>query len=305
MAIASTRTIIPLDRAAFHLGIDPYHFNGCYTTTRTIRPSCDDVWFRYDYQQNGKISRESLAAALAFAEKKTSEVLGYYPLPQWVTDESVDLPQHWDVLRYNFYNSRGQHKSIRTDWGYVTEVGTLQKDPVECDAVVSFEDLDLDLFNETMQVTVATDVTDEEELRVYYPGKNGRDEWEIRPLNDITIAGGFAVIQWSKELGVLETLINQVADESFESIVVDGDDDTNFLQTVDVYRVYTDTTSQMTLQAESCSCSSTPCEFCTETACTTIRDSKEGIVAYQRASYTDGVWVSACQQYFSTQALIS
>ena len=59
--------MIPLDRCAFHLGIDPFHFNCIFTTNRPVLPDCDDVWFRYDYQQSGKVSRESLGTALAFA----------------------------------------------------------------------------------------------------------------------------------------------------------------------------------------------------------------------------------------------
>jgi len=304
MAISSVKTMIPLDRAAVHLGIDPYHFNCIYTDNHPVEPTCDDVWFQYDYQQSGKVSRESLAFALAYAEKLVAEQLDWFPVPQWVEDEVVQLPMHIDVLRYNLYNSRGMDKSITTRWGQVITAGVRQKDPIELDAAVTFENLDGDTYDEIMQVVVATDVTDPEEIRVYYPDKDAKDIYEIRPLSSVEISGGNATIQFPRYLGVLENLINKVVDEHGDSMVVDGEEESNFLQTVDVYQVWTDTSEQMTLQTEGCTCTN-GCEYCTETACTTVRNPRLGHLSYRRADYTDGAWVDACTTYPATRGLIS
>ena len=106
MAWATTKTIIPLDRVAVHLGIDPYHFNCIETSTRRPTKACDDGWFQYDYQATGRLSRESLALALKQAERLTQDHLGYAPIPVWVMDEPIALTVHYGVEWYNYKDSR-------------------------------------------------------------------------------------------------------------------------------------------------------------------------------------------------------
>jgi hypothetical protein len=181
MARATIATMIPLDRVAFYLQIDPYHFNCIETDMHEITTSCDDVWYQHDWQRNGQISRESLAQALKTAEEFTFNYLGWTPLPRWVSEEEVKLPVHYRTEVGNWsLNSIDRLKSVKTRWGYIIEGGYKDLTLIDTPATV-FSDEDGDGYAETVTVTCVTTVTDEEELHVFFTGKNGRDEWEVRP----------------------------------------------------------------------------------------------------------------------------
>lgn len=289
MGFVSTRTVIPIDRVAHHLQVDPYHFNQIYSAQRPLLPSCPDGWCQYNWQDAGKISREELADALKQAETMVFRYLGWTPLPVWRTDE-VQVTPYYKVEAFNIRNSRGESKSVFSNWGYVIEGGVKATTLIDTPATV-FSDADGDGFNETVTVTVATTVTEEQELHVFYPGKSGEDTWEVRPLQSITIAAGVATIVFPKYLIPLEELIIKPLDPDDPHIFIDGDTDTNFLATVDVYRVYNDESDQVTFyydpQTSSCSSSSTPCADDTETGCLFIKNSRLGIVGFSRADWDD------------------
>lgn len=306
MTYAKTLTTIPVQRVADVLQIDPWHFNSIYTDQHPVTNACDDVWYQHNWQSAGKVSREDVAMVIRQAEDMVTERLGWHFLPKWITEE-VRLPTHYRPELYNFANSRGERKSLITKWGKVYEVGLRTNDLIEADSAVSFEDDDGDGFDEIMQVVVATTVTDPEEIRVYYPGKEGKDVYEIRPI-DVSISGGNATIKFAKYLGVLEELLELQRDPAEETIAVDGDDNTNFLQTVDVYRVYTDTSDQVVFHNEGgCTCSNGICEFCDETGCLLIRDKELGILAYRRATWNadTGKFETAFHTYTPLKATIN
>lgn len=299
MARADTLTIIPLDRVAYHLQLDPYHFNGITSETRRIAIACDDTWYQHDWQASGKLSRESLSTALRQAEDTVVSYLRWYPIPQWV-EEDVILPKYYKTEWSNTRNAVGQAKSVTTSYGFVREVGRKTSSFIDNVATV-FSDPDGDGFTDTVTITVATTVTDEDELRIYYPDKNGRDEWEIRPLTSISIAGGVATITFPKYLIPLWNLVEQIPVTGDAHVLVDGDDDTNFLQTVDIYRVYTDPSQQITFTYDpsSTDCtSSTPCDGTTDTGCLFIRNPRIGILAYQRADW-DETTEAYTRKYFT------
>lgn len=283
MGYASTLTLIPIDRLAFHLQVDPYHFNSIYTTTRPFNPSCEDDWYQHDWQSTGKISRESLATALREAEDLVSTYLRYFPVPRWITDEEQQVTPHYAPELYSDYNAKGRAKSILTKFGYVITPGKRTSTYIATPITV-FVDMDGDGFFETIQITFNTTVTDPEELYVYYPGKDGREEWEIRPLTNISIAAGVATITFPKYLIALEDLLEVPADPDDPHIGIDGDDDNNFLSEVDVYRVYTDTTDQVDIYYEPIVSCDTPCTYTTEAGCLYIKNSRLGILAYQPPS---------------------
>jgi hypothetical protein len=294
MAYSNVRTIIPVDQVAYYLQVDPYHFNSIMTTKRPSVPSCDDVWYQHDWQFSGKVSRESMALALARAERVVQQELNYYLLPQYV-EETVRLGSHYRTELYSFHNSRGLGKSVFTRYGWVTEVGRQLKVAISANEVVAYTDIDGDGFDEYGEIICATTLTDPEEIRVYYPGKSARDEWEIRPVTNITIAGGLLTIRVPKYMLALEELQEKAVDSRAEKIIIDGDDNDNFLQTLDVYRVYTDTSEQAVFHAEDYGNCGPNCTSYDETGCLYIRDSRLGILAVNRANYSavTGTWTPA------------
>lgn len=284
MARASTQTLIPLDRVAAHLQIDPWHFNGITSEFRLSNYACEDFWYQYGYQSSGKLSLEDLAFSLHEAEDKTSTLLGYTPLPRWF-EEEVKITPHHRVEVVSFVNSKLQPKSVRANWGYIQEVGAKASVLVDTPATV-FSDVNGDGLDETVTITFATTVTEEKELRVFYPNKNGREEWEIRPLNSVSIAGGIATITFYKYLIPLETLVEAMPSEGEPKIPIDGDDNANFLTEVDVYRIYSDPSQQVTFYyAPDINCSTTPCAESTNTGCLLIKDRVLGSLTYQRGDW--------------------
>lgn len=309
MARSDITTIIPLDRAAAILGINPWHFNQIATGRVPETNACDDVWFQTAYQRIGQGSRDDLAIALRQAEDMVFKYLSYFPLPVWVDSEEQPLEKPFAVeLASRSWNSRGQYKSIRANYGYVQEVGRRAKTLLDEAAAIVYSDADGDGYAELATVTLVTSITEAQEIRVYFPAESGMDMWEIRPI-DVTITAGVATITFKKYLVPVPNLWTKEPDITDDDPVyraIDGDDTANFITAVDVYRVYTDTTEQATFYHEgTCgSCSGSGCEACgwsTETACLRIRDSRLGLLSYMPASWDedDEVWnysTSCCSE---------
>lgn len=292
MARADVTTLIPLDRAAYVLGIDPAHFNGIVTLRRPNNNACDDFWSQFAWQHTGRASREDLAVALRQAEDLVITLLGFSPVPMWVESEEkiVQKPYAVELTNLRSLNSRMQYKSIRANLGYVIEAGLKTKALIQASAAIVYSDADGDGYNELATVSVATTVTSTEQIHVYFPGEAGDDRWEIRPI-DVSIAGGTATITFSRFLVPLPDLWIQDPPESDPVWRdIDGDVIGNFLTVVDVYRVYTDPSQHATFYHEdSCtSCGGSGCAACafdTQTACLKIRDSRLGLLAYTPATW--------------------
>lgn len=286
MSFVSTRTMIPLHRAAAVLGINPYHFSQIYTAQHQIHPSCDDDWYQYNWQRAGKISREALAMALRQAEDMLADYLHWTPIPLWHTEE-VKLSKYYRTERISYYNAELMAKSLTTRWGFVTETGRKTSSYIDTPATV-LSDEDGDGYDETVTITFATTVTTEDELRVYYPDKGGDEHFEIRPLSNISISAGTATITFPRYLIPLEELIILPSTDDDPHIFIDGDVASNFLDEVDVYRVYTDTSQQITYYYDPyANCSTVPCDQDTDTGCLFIRNSRLGILGYSRADYNE------------------
>ena len=284
MSFVSTQTMIPLHRLAVNIGVDPYHFSQIYTGQRPMHPDCPDDWYQYSWQADGKLSREGLALALRQAEDQLNEFLGWSPLPMW-HEEEVQFMANARVERQSNYNALGRPKSVAARWGYVLETGRRQATLVDTPATV-ITDEDGDGYTETVTITFATTATDAQELKVFYPGKGGSREFEIRPLSSLSISAGIATITFPKYLIPLEALIIIPSTDDDPHIMIDGDDDTNFLTEVDVYWERPDPSQQITFTYSPADvCSTTVCEGSTETGCLFIKDSRLGILAYTRADW--------------------
>jgi hypothetical protein len=284
-------TLIPLDRAAVVLGLDPAHFNTIVTSRRPENNACDDLWFPYAWQRVGQAGREDLANALYQAESQVIRYLGYYPMPTWIAAEEHPITKPYAVELRNISgrNSRNQQKSVRTTYGYVIEAGSKAKTLIQATAAVTYSDADNDGYNELATVTVTTAVTDPDEIRVYFAAKSGKDAWEIRPAS-VSITSGTATITFSRFLVPLPQLWEKDPDEGDRWRTIDGDSSSNFITTADVYRVYTDPSVQATFYHEdTCSsCGGTGCSVCnftTETACLRVRDSRLGLMSYAPATW--------------------
>ena len=301
MARASTPTLIPLDRVAAHLQVDPWHFNGITSEYRLLNYSCDDLWYQFAYQSSGKLSLEDVAFVLRQAEDVTSTMLGYTPMSRWF-EEEVKITPHYRTEIVSYVNSKHQPKSVRAQWGYIKEIGAKTSTYIDSPAT-AFSDSDGDGLDDTVTISFATTVTEEKELRVFYPDKDGREEWEIRPLTSVSIAAGTATITFPKYLIPLQTLVEAIPSTGEPKIPIDGDDNANFLTEVDVYRVYSDPSQQVTFYySPDINCSTTPCEETTDTGCLTIKDPLLGFLTYQRGDWDEDT-ETYVRKYFSYEPI--
>lgn len=268
MAIASTKTLMPLDRWAQLVGMHPLHFNGVELANHSAAV-CGEPVFQYAWQAADKIGREEIAQAISYAEDVVHSYLHYKLAPTWISDE-----------RHNYRDSH--YQKVRTDWGFVLGGGREAKTLIDADAPIVYSDADADTYEETATVTVATTVTEPSEIAVYYPGQDGDDAYEIRPIR-VTIAAGVATIVFRREQCVLLTLIEQLMDVR----AVDGSDDANFLETVDVYRHYTDVSTPVQyLWNGGCLCGSDPCSHAVQNGCLLVVDSRNGLLETAPSTYS-------------------
>lgn len=307
MARASTRTLLSLDRWAEILGLDPRHFNQVETAAK---PStvCGNPWKQYGWQESGQIGREDLARAIAEAEDRITEALGYPPLPTYIADERRVLPRpaipevflvpgSWSGTTADL---RGQAPSLKLRYGYYLEGGLEAWSVIQAGAAVVYTDADGDGYKETATIAVPlpAGLTSAAEVALVYPGESADPTpWEVRPLRNVTIAGGVITITaWRHQLpdpGLWEAL---------SPTAIDGDDDTQFLATVDVYRHATDSSRQAQFlwssDANACGCGSDTCATCAASAqegCLLGKDYRLGIVHLSPATWdaTLAAWQSA------------
>jgi len=296
------------------MGINGAHFNGA--ANATVMPvtdnACNDVWPQYSWQASDRVSRDDLAQEIANAEQDIADAINYWPAPVWVAQEVHPYPRHHrpDVIQAGGYDVRGYHKAIITDYGYLISPGQRATASV-CDAaVVVYSDEDGDGVMETATVSVATSLTDECEVKVYFEGYGGIPEWEIRPARTKTIAGGtFTATFWKWQFidPDLWDALTTVEGQSAIDWTIIG----NVVATVDVYREYTDTTAvsaQFYWEPKSaplnwidnlnCGCGGSGCEACgltTQTGCLHIRQQRAGLIVPAPATYSDvdAAWSAA------------
>lgn len=295
MSRAIQRTLLPLDTWAAIVGIDPRHFNQVISDARPVT-TCEKVWKQYAWQEAQAVSREDVAIAIAQAERAMARQLKYDLLPTWQVDErhKVTQPGAPEVVNVGVQTTQGYPMGFKTDFGQFISGGVDGKTVIEAGAAVVYTDEDGDLYPETATISVATTVTDPQEIALYFAGQNGADGFEIRPLNDpitrlrsVTISGGVVTIVCAREQLVDLDLWNALDPEA-----VDGEDDTKFVATVDVYRHRNNPEQQVTFlwgpRFGLCDCGSTTCPSCahsTQGGCLLAADYESGLVRFSPATF--------------------
>lgn len=294
MARASTPTLLSLDRWAKMLALSPVHFNGAAGANIWLDyGSCEDVWPQYAWQIDKEIvSREEVAMAIGNAERDIANVLGYWPAPVWLTDEVHSFP-----------HSTYGVKTIEAEWGKIIAPGRRATSEIAAGAEVVYSDPDGDGWAELATITVATDLTDKREIKVFTAGLGGIPEWEVRPLRSITLSGGSAVITLDAWL-LLDPDLWEKHPSTDGFVAIDITNTSKFVDTVDVTRVYNDTTQagskfysspyRMDYAYWSCpNCNGSGCQVCgvsVQEGCFTVINSRMSAVRPFPANYSDGAW---------------
>jgi hypothetical protein len=174
-------------------------------------------------------------------------------------------------------NPRGMFKSVELPRGWLISGGQRTKSSISIGAAVVRTDGDTDGFAETCTVTVATTLTDPNEIHVYYPAKNAEDGWEIRPIT-VAFSGGNVVITFK-----VWQIVAANQREDIDPEPLDATSAASFETGVDVYRVYNDPSTQLQFIWEgdysglTCgTCSA--CQLGTQAGCFHLRDARLGFI---------------------------
>jgi len=301
MSRAIPFTLLTLSDYAKFLHLNPLHFAGGISTGVADSP-CGDVWRQWDWQDDGKVSREHIAQLIQEAERDIAEYLGYWPAPVWIADERKPYPRLYDrtLLGYG-QDLRFRYRNLQLNYGKVLYGGQratelLSEDPI---AYVP-RDLDGDGFNETAEFTVIVDPTlDPCEVKLYFkeydavdavncridPASTGADfKWEIRPLrtslSGVTLT--ILVDKWE--------LFKPQLQEGFGTEPIDADVADSYVDEVLVYREYNDPSSPVQfLWGADIYCDSTVggCSWATQSGCMRLDNNRLGLATLSPATYNE------------------
>lgn len=279
MARADTYTWLSLDEWAMILGYNIWHFNSIDLTQGNCDAAdCDRFWFQYPFEVN-RTSREELAGAIYEAEQSLATYLKYNLMPDW-SEETVPTERHHDPLLTSNINSRRLPKSVQLKKRLVWAGGVRASAAISEGVSVVRSDEDGDNYDETATITVDLSDYNSDEVRVFYPGKKGSPKWEIRPVtidgNTITFPVWLIV---KPSVGMGPTC----------STPLDPNDDI-YLDTVDVYRVYNDTSVQAELIYEPDNILCNDDNSCVQKSvgnCIYTEDEELGYVVYNSKLYSE------------------
>lgn len=255
MAIATTRTLLPLDRFFRIAGIHPLHGN--QVTVQDIAPAatCSNPLLQFSYQDADRTGREEIAQMIAGVESRLIDYLNFSPKPQYYKNDATIIPKlgapgtNYSIFTgHSFTPSNVLSQPIGLGAGYFIGAGQEQKVYFLLAAPITYTDTDSDGYFETATVVVSNIdslgnvVTAWQDVSVYYPEHLADDEWEIRPVDvDIDITLGTITCVFKREQAVIpDLLFGYVANG------IDGLDNSAFLQEVDVYHHWLDATQTQT-----------------------------------------------------------
>jgi hypothetical protein len=268
MARASIKTLLPLDRFAQVVGVNPLHFNGVYLDNLEAQ-TCDQPMMQHTWQDSGRVGREAVAQAIADAEATLAQYLGYPVAPQWIREEQIRWPRGIaEATRLN-EDLRSRPMAVQLANGFLHYGGRETFSLIQADAAVAYDDLDGDLYAESARITVATSVIDPEEISLRYAGRD--DTYEIRPIT-VVIGDGNAVIRCRRE-----QLVKLALQEALQANGVDGSNDDNFETVVDVYRRYNDPDEAVSFEWDETDCNTLTTTVTTGTLI--VRDGRLGSAA--------------------------
>jgi hypothetical protein len=292
------------------IGWNPWHFWGLAGDAVPITSACNTAVTQYGWQSADAAGRADILEAISAAEETLIEHLGFAPAPRWEIDE-LPFPQFND-RRGQFLSAVdaiGEWMPFKLKHGEVLEIGAMARTAIGTPAV-TLSDTDSDNLDDTFTLTIATTVTDPDEIAVYFDsgdrfdGSGVSERWRVRPVS-VSIAGGTATIK-----GKAWTIVRPVLYEGASSAALDPATAANFASTLAVYRLYTSSADQgeFVWETEPGGCvdctsgvsnAQDPSAISTVDARYVIRNSELGFVAGETAAYdsTLGEWVAQAWAY--------
>jgi len=241
MAKASTPTLLSLEQYAEILGCDPRHFNGVVCDAFPVENTVTDVVFKYSWQDVSHASHEEIALGIAQAEQRIADFIGFWPAPQYFEDEVTEFPRFnpggigAGSFSFNTINTLYRKPTVHCAWKKFIKGGKRRLDLLDDSATIVYSDEDSDGFDETATITVTGVVGTDWLLKeiAVYPTDDTTVTERIRGLR-IYFSGSDVIIVGQSVLFVDPILMEYAK----ESNAIDGDEASNFLSEVYVYREY-------------------------------------------------------------------
>lgn len=207
---------------------------------------CREIWT--------KDQRDMVLKYLAEAQYEIEKEVGYPLAPRYIGLNQSEEYQDWQEFK----------PRIVTRFARFIEAGIEATSNIAIGSVVSH------LTDPAVVGPIATTVTNQDEIHVYHPGT----DIEIDP-SQIVIAGGTVTIYIPRCRMVTQAMADN------PDTGIDYNTVANFEATVDVRRIYTDTTTQATLvYPKSCA----GCDEETVAGCIYVRNKRVGIIDLNFAS---------------------
>jgi len=222
---------------------------------------CTNIWLKWQ--------RDRAIKYLSEAQEEIEQVVGFPLEARWITD---------DRRRYG--------NPVQSKFKKVIEAGVVASFDISLGEAVDHT------ADPAVIGPVGTTVTDENEIKVFYPSAQTDGEVEVHPSDiDIDTVAGTVTIYIPRCRMVLASLVDNNEDG------VDYNTLTNFLQTVDIKRKYNDpSTNAELIWPNNCGCGISSCVTCGETtqdACMRILHEELGLWSVLPASYSNGWSVAA------------
>lgn len=297
-------TLLSIFRFAKIMGIPPMHFARGSTPGLSPRvfpeTTCESVWYKYDWQDADKVSWYQLALTIQAAEHELATLLGWWPAPVWIENEEYPYPRPYRREYFGIgLDVRNELKGISLNTGKFIGGGRRAVSLVGTATVaggsLTYSDQDGDGYEETATIVLATALTDEREIKAYFAGFDGVQEWEIRPTRSVSISGGNVTMVFDSWQFIDPDLYEEYpTDDDVNGLdTIDISTPTNFVTSVEVYREYTDTTqaaARFYWESDCVLCGglSDTCSACsplTQDGCLSTRNGKAGIAVPAPASY--------------------
>lgn len=226
----------------------PWWFWQLQAIGSTFVDDCDQTVTEYGYQATDAAGRDDIRGALELAEARIYEHLGYSIAPRYV-ERTLPVPRYFDTRlnRMNYIATDGRWLTVQLPESKIRKIGVEKYSLIEtvttgAPAHLVFSDADGDGIYDTFTATVATTVTDIEEIQVFFSaadrlnGAGVGQRWRVPAT--VTIAGGVATIKGPYWCIVKPILYQSPLQSTALNIVTAS----NFVTSLDVYRRYIDPT---------------------------------------------------------------
>lgn len=237
MARADARTFGLLNRWPVFMHEDFWRFNQILGQGVRLMPNNQNQpYIQYE--------RQYIADALYDATDKAAEYLGYWPAPNWITDEIVTINSelHWSA------------QTLSTRFGHLAAFGKRATTLIAQDVSVTYSDSDSDTVNDLATLATVSGVQNipADEIQVFFRQEDGapndaHEYWQIEPLI-VTKTGDNAVIKGPRWLFVKPSVwAKEYVGGTFNKFNGDTSNAGDFVTQVDVSRVYADATNAVQL----------------------------------------------------------